>query len=473
MLETLRAFGRERLTEAGREQETAAALTRYALKTAERAAAGLQTGSQELAAARWLDAETSTVEQALAWSLEYDHATAVRLAAALGPWWILRGRAADADRNLRAATALADPGSHNWCRLEVLLGETAEYSSLENAVAYYSAACDAAAGGPSPILADALNGRAHSLVNLFRLDEGAELARASLAMSRELGYLTGVASSLVVLGEAAFHAGRSDEALPWYRQACQVDAAEIPGALTRRCGLQLANALRRVGDGEAALRTSADALSQAMAADDVDAQVGAHILMADLERQAGNVAAGAAHLRESLRLSRQTGSVFGLSDSLEICGHLCADRGRWADAVSVWSAATALLRALGVSDTPLDLDARRAPWQKAAQVLGPVQLRSAKERGASMSAEAAAEFVLVLTTYDPQPAPEHNEMSQLSARERELVTLVAQGRTDTQIAGQLYIAVSTVRSHLDRIRDKTGSRRRADLTRLALQAGLV
>jgi hypothetical protein len=33
--------------------------------------------------------------------------------------------------------------------------------------------------------------------------------------------------------------------------------------------------------------------------------------------------------------------------------------------------------------------------------------------------------------------------------------------------------VSTVRSHLDRIRDKTGSRRRADLTRLALQAGMV
>jgi len=60
-----------------------------------------------------------------------------------------------------------------------------------------------------------------------------------------------------------------------------------------------------------------------------------------------------------------------------------------------------------------------------------------------------------------------------SARERELVTLVAQGRTDAQIAAQLYISVSTVRSHLDRIRDKSGYRRRADLTRLALQAGLA
>ena len=45
--------------------------------------------------------------------------------------------------------------------------------------------------------------------------------------------------------------------------------------------------------------------------------------------------------------------------------------------------------------------------------------------------------------------------------------------TDAQIAGQLYITVRTVSSHLDRVRDKTGCRRRADLTRLALSAGLV
>ncbi|HXT90184.1 MAG TPA: helix-turn-helix transcriptional regulator, partial [Trebonia sp.] len=83
--------------------------------------------------------------------------------------------------------------------------------------------------------------------------------------------------------------------------------------------------------------------------------------------------------------------------------------------------------------------------------------------------ETAAEYALMLT--DPGPAP--SGAVRLSARERELVTLVAQGRTDADIAAQLYISVRTVRSHLDRIRDKTGCRRRADLTRLALTAGLV
>jgi DNA-binding CsgD family transcriptional regulator len=87
-----------------------------------------------------------------------------------------------------------------------------------------------------------------------------------------------------------------------------------------------------------------------------------------------------------------------------------------------------------------------------------------------MTLATAAEFLITLATPEPSAPAGHG---QLSARERELVTLVARGRTDAQIASDLYISVRTVRSHLDRIRDKTGCRRRADLTRLALQAGLI
>jgi DNA-binding CsgD family transcriptional regulator len=81
-----------------------------------------------------------------------------------------------------------------------------------------------------------------------------------------------------------------------------------------------------------------------------------------------------------------------------------------------------------------------------------------------------ANMVIAAEAQAPQEPP---GPPRLSVRERELVTLVAQGHTDAQIARHLYISVSTVRSHLDRIRDKTGCRRRADLTRLALQAGLI
>jgi DNA-binding NarL/FixJ family response regulator len=61
----------------------------------------------------------------------------------------------------------------------------------------------------------------------------------------------------------------------------------------------------------------------------------------------------------------------------------------------------------------------------------------------------------------------------ITARERGILELVAGGETDQDIAEQLTISVRTVHSHLDRIRDKTGSRRRADLTRFAIERGII
>ena len=61
----------------------------------------------------------------------------------------------------------------------------------------------------------------------------------------------------------------------------------------------------------------------------------------------------------------------------------------------------------------------------------------------------------------------------ITAREREILELVAGGETDQDIAEQLTISVRTVHSHLDRIRDKTGARRRADLPRLAIERGII
>ena len=101
-----------------------------------------------------------------------------------------------------------------------------------------------------------------------------------------------------------------------------------------------------------------------------------------------------------------------------------------------------------------------------------LDLRAGRTGDAAMSMATAAEYALMLTDPGP-PQPAARGPGTLSARERELVTLVARGRTDAQIAAQLYISIRTVRSHLDRIRDKTGCRRRADLTRLALTMGLV
>lgn len=51
----------------------------------------------------------------------------------------------------------------------------------------------------------------------------------------------------------------------------------------------------------------------------------------------------------------------------------------------------------------------------------------------------------------------------LSVRERELLRLIAQGRTDREIGAELHISARTVQKCLGRIRDKTGLRRRSEL----------
>jgi predicted ATPase len=75
MLETLLAYGNWLLAQAGEQDQAAAALARWALRVAEQAAAGLQASTaEELAAARWLDAEEAAMRQVLAWTMEHDPA---------------------------------------------------------------------------------------------------------------------------------------------------------------------------------------------------------------------------------------------------------------------------------------------------------------------------------------------------------------------------------------------------------------
>jgi DNA-binding NarL/FixJ family response regulator len=126
----------------------------------------------------------------------------------------------------------------------------------------------------------------------------------------------------------------------------------------------------------------------------------------------------------------------------------------------------------------LNADRRDKLLRAARELLREAGTRTAEQRGAAMSPATAAQYALMLAAAEAQPSAAAGsaavpDLARLSPRERGLVTLVAQGHTDAQIAAQLYITVRTVSSHLDRIRDKTGCRRRADLTRLALSAGLV
>ena len=472
MLETLRSYGAGLLAKAGEDEQAAAALADYALQVAEQAAAGLATSTGEVAAARRLDAEDATMRQVLAWALDHDAAIALRLAGALAPWWFLRGRAGEP--SLGTAAGRAGPGRGGWRAAQFWLGYAALFAGdMTTALGHFTAIRDSLADRPpSRSLADCLSGRSLALSTLGRIAEAADSGRRALAVAQEIGYPAGQALALLVLSGAALAAGDLDDSVRLAQQSQEIPA-DIPGMIARRCSIMLTDALTETGDLAAAEQGCAAALAWSRDAGDVWTQARLLQQMAILDLRAGRTEGAAAHLREGLQVGlRAAGGVGDVLNGLDCGGYLCAATRRPAEAVTLWAAYAALMQYEGFTDV-VYTRWRREPLREARQALGPARTRSAEERGQAMSMATAAEYALMLTAPSPQPQAAAVGPANLSTRERELVILVAQGCTDAQIAAQLYISVRTVGSHLDRIRDKTGCRRRADLTRLAFSTGLV
>ncbi|QOV89382.1 response regulator [Humisphaera borealis] len=64
-------------------------------------------------------------------------------------------------------------------------------------------------------------------------------------------------------------------------------------------------------------------------------------------------------------------------------------------------------------------------------------------------------------------------LATLSAREREVMVMVAEGHTNQAIADRLLLSVKTVESYRARLMEKLGLANRAELTRFAMDVGLI
>jgi DNA-binding NarL/FixJ family response regulator len=75
----------------------------------------------------------------------------------------------------------------------------------------------------------------------------------------------------------------------------------------------------------------------------------------------------------------------------------------------------------------------------------------------------------LLKEFSSSARGEGSSVRPLQGRELDVLRLVVQGKTDNEIGRELFISPRTVQNHLARIRDKTGLRRRAELTRWAVE----
>ena len=84
-------------------------------------------------------------------------------------------------------------------------------------------------------------------------------------------------------------------------------------------------------------------------------------------------------------------------------------------------------------------------------------------------------LVAAVATQPPGPPPPGSGPlpDGLTAREAEVLTLLAAGLSNAEIARQLFVSNATVKTHINRIFAKTGARDRAQAVRYAYQAGLA
>jgi DNA-binding NarL/FixJ family response regulator len=98
------------------------------------------------------------------------------------------------------------------------------------------------------------------------------------------------------------------------------------------------------------------------------------------------------------------------------------------------------------------------------------------EIGAALRSTAAGQ-----STFDPEVSkrliagltPTDRDTDGLTARETEVLRLIAQGLSNPEIAGQLFISEATVKTHINNTFAKIGARHRAEAVRYAYRKGIA
>jgi DNA-binding NarL/FixJ family response regulator len=100
-------------------------------------------------------------------------------------------------------------------------------------------------------------------------------------------------------------------------------------------------------------------------------------------------------------------------------------------------------------------------------------VRAAADGGALLSPRVTRRLVSEFSARRPRALRRPRELSLLTAREQEVLDLVIRGRSNTEIARELTVSLSTVKTHLAHVLDKLGLRDRVQAVVYGYEHGLV
>jgi ATP/maltotriose-dependent transcriptional regulator MalT len=318
------------------------------------------------------------------------------------------------------------------------------------------------------------------------LDRARALAEEGLGVARAARFEWGIAWILRLLGFIALLAGDLPAARAYYEQGLEAARQVGDGWLVCLNLTLSARVALHQGDYGAAgsLAEEALGLSRALGAKGLAALV-LHTL-GDVARHAGDLRRAALRFREALALQKAIGqrrmmvsaTLVGLASVAAAGGD--PDGGR--QAARLLGAVPSLLDALGDPMPPVT----RPAYERVAAVLraalGEDAFAAAWESGRALTLEQAVadaerfplpEPPAAPTPPAPPPQPAEAYPAGLTAREVEVLRLVAQGLTSAQVAERLVVSTVTVSTHLRSIYGKIGVNNRGAAVRFAVEHGLA
>jgi DNA-binding NarL/FixJ family response regulator len=100
-------------------------------------------------------------------------------------------------------------------------------------------------------------------------------------------------------------------------------------------------------------------------------------------------------------------------------------------------------------------------------------IRTVAAGDALLAPSVTRRLIAHFTTRARAPSKAHRGLEELTEREREVLSLVAQGLSNAELAEMLHISLPTAKTHVSRILTKLGARDRTQLVILAYELGLV